>query len=592
MTVLDTDGSLTCHVFDGEQVGTQVSGAGAPLLSMRGITKRFGAVEALVGVDFEVHAHEVVALVGDNGAGKSTLAKMVAGVLAPDAGFIEIAGQPVTIPSPAAAQDLGVATVFQDLALCENLDVTANLFLGRELHGAVSRDDAEMERVTREVLDKLASRIPSVRTPLSHLSAGQRQTVAIARTLIGAPQIVVLDEPTAALSVVQTAEVLMHIERLRDLGLGVILISHNMTDVRAVSDRIEVLRHGRNNGSYDASSTSFEEIIAAITGATHAERGLRSVSLRGARERQVGAPERCGPASWSAEDDGAHAVEQHPVLGMPAHRAGERSTLHVLAQPHHVLHRAAVVHPFDVLLDDRPLVEVGGDVVRGGADELDAAGVGLRVGPGALERRQERVVDVDDPAGQAPAQIVGQHLHVPGEDDELHVELVHQCGEPRLGRRLGRGAHRHVVEADAVELGERAQVVVVGHHGDDVDGQALRALPERQVVQAVRRAGHHDEGAHGPAGELERPAHVEPGGQRGDGLAQLVVRGGGVHLHPHEEPAGQRVTELLGLGDVAAVLGQQARDGGHDAGPVGAGQRQDPGGRVAARVDEGHEARE
>ena len=278
MTVLDTDGSLTCHVFDREQAGTQVSGAGAPLLSMRGMTKRFGAVEALVGVDFEVHAHEVVALVGDNGAGKSTLAKMVAGVLAPDAGFIEIGGQPVTIPSPAAAQDLGVATVFQDLALCENLDVTANLFLGRELHGALSRDDAEMERVTREVLDKLASRIPSVRTPLSHLSAGQRQTVAIARTLIGAPQIVVLDEPTAALSVVQTAEVLMHIERLRDLGLGVILISHNMTDVRAVSDRIEVLRHGRNNGSYDASSTSFEEIIAAITGATHAERGLRSVS--------------------------------------------------------------------------------------------------------------------------------------------------------------------------------------------------------------------------------------------------------------------------------------------------------------------------
>jgi D-xylose transport system ATP-binding protein len=264
-------------MVEGERVGATVSGVGAPLLSMRGITKRFGAVEALVGVDFEVHAHEVVALVGDNGAGKSTLAKMVAGVLAPDAGFIELGGQPVSIPTPAAAHELGVATVFQDLALCDNLDVTANLFLGHEMHGRLARSDAEMEKLTREVLDKLASRIPSVRTPLAQLSAGQRQTVAIARTLIGEPRLVVLDEPTAALSVAQTAEVLTHIERLRDLGLGVILISHNMTDVRAVSDRIEVLRHGRNNGSYDASRTSYEEIIAAITGATVSGPGLRSV---------------------------------------------------------------------------------------------------------------------------------------------------------------------------------------------------------------------------------------------------------------------------------------------------------------------------
>ena len=252
--------------------------ARTPLLSMRGITKRFGAVEALVGVDFDVHAQEVVALVGDNGAGKSTLAKMVAGVLQPDSGLVEIGGVPVTIPSPSAAHDLGVATVFQDLALCENLDVTANLFLGHEMHGRVGRNDREMEHITRTVLDKLASRIPSVRTPLAHLSAGQRQTVAIARTLIGNPRLVVLDEPTAALSVVQTAEVLTHIERLRDMGLGVILMSHNMTDVRAVADRIEVLRHGRNNGSYDAQRASYEEVIAAITGATRVEEAaLRSV---------------------------------------------------------------------------------------------------------------------------------------------------------------------------------------------------------------------------------------------------------------------------------------------------------------------------
>jgi len=239
-----------------------------PLLSLQQISKRFGAVEALVGVDVEVHAHEVVALVGDNGAGKSTLAKIISGVLAPDSGIIEIDGEEHTIPSPSAAHTLGIATVFQDLALAGNLDVTSNIFLGRELTDGVLLDDGRMEQAARQILRDLTLRIPSVRTPLSELSAGQRQAVAIARTLIGSPRIVVLDEPTAALSVAQTAEVLTYIERLRDLGLGVILISHNMNDVRAVSDKIVVLRHGRNNGSFDASTASYESILAAITGAT------------------------------------------------------------------------------------------------------------------------------------------------------------------------------------------------------------------------------------------------------------------------------------------------------------------------------------
>ena len=252
-----------------------------PLLSMRGISKRFGGVEALVGVDLEVHRGEVVALVGDNAAGKSTLAKTVAGVLTPDAGLIEIDGAPVTIPTPAAAHALGVATVFQDLALCDNLDVTSNLFLGRELRdGRGARDDERMEQVARQILRDLTSRIPTVRVPLSHLSAGQRQTVAIARTLIGSPRLVVLDEPTAALSVAHTAEILTHIERLRELGLGVVLISHNLNDVRAVSDRIEVLRHGRNNGSFDARHVSQEELLAAITGATQVAPVTTSVGLR------------------------------------------------------------------------------------------------------------------------------------------------------------------------------------------------------------------------------------------------------------------------------------------------------------------------
>jgi len=239
-----------------------------PLLSLRQVTKRFGAVEALVGFDLDLRAHEVVALVGDNGAGKSTAAKLVAGVLQPDAGFIEIDGRPVTIPSPAAAHGLGVATVFQHLALCDNLSVTANIFLGRELRVRPGGplDEERMVLTAQSILRDLTAGIPSVRAQVRTLSAGQRQAVAIARTLTSRPRIVVLDEPTAALSVVQTAEVLMLIERLREMGLGVILISHNMTDVRAVADRIVVLRHGRINGEFDAGTASHEEILASITG--------------------------------------------------------------------------------------------------------------------------------------------------------------------------------------------------------------------------------------------------------------------------------------------------------------------------------------
>jgi D-xylose transport system ATP-binding protein len=241
-----------------------------PRLAVRQVSKHFGAVEALLAVEFEVHAHEVVALVGDNGAGKSTAAKIIAGVLSPDSGEIEVDGRPVSIPHPSAAHALGIATVFQDLALCENLDVTANIFLGREVRAGALMAEGEMEKQARAVLDALHARIPSVRTAVRHLSAGQRQSVAIARTLIGAPRIVILDEPTAALSVVQTAEVLMLIERLRDLGHAVLIISHNMTDVRAVADRIVVLRHGRVNGTFDTASTTYEQIIGAVTGASHA----------------------------------------------------------------------------------------------------------------------------------------------------------------------------------------------------------------------------------------------------------------------------------------------------------------------------------
>ena len=239
-----------------------------PMLAMRGISKSFGAVRALTSVDLEVRAGEVVAIVGDNGAGKSTLVKILAGVHRPDSGSITLNGRVVTVSSTMEAHELGVATVFQDLALCENLDVVANLWLGREITERGVLQKIEMEQRSWQLLRELNARIPSVRAAVSTLSGGQRQTVAIARSLIGEPGIVILDEPTAALSVAQTAEVLNLIERMRERGLGIILISHNIADVQAVADRIVVLRLGRNNGEFRSDEATNELIISAITGAT------------------------------------------------------------------------------------------------------------------------------------------------------------------------------------------------------------------------------------------------------------------------------------------------------------------------------------
>ncbi|MCK1797083.1 ATP-binding cassette domain-containing protein [Streptomyces sp. XM4193] len=239
-----------------------------PVLALRGVSKRFGAVQALTEVDLEVNAGEVVALVGDNGAGKSTLVKAIAGVGPADEGELLWKGAAVQVQRPHDAQDLGIATVYQDLALCDNLDVVGNLFLGREIRRAGVLDEVEMERRSRELLNQLSIRIPSVRIPVASLSGGQRQTVAIARSMLGEPGLVILDEPTAALGVEQTAQVLDLVERLRERGLAVILISHNMADVKAVANRVAVLRLGRNNGVFDVATTSQEEIISAITGAT------------------------------------------------------------------------------------------------------------------------------------------------------------------------------------------------------------------------------------------------------------------------------------------------------------------------------------
>jgi D-xylose transport system ATP-binding protein len=251
----------------------QAANGGVPRLQLRGINKSFGGVHALQNVDFEVYAGEVVGLVGDNGAGKSTLIKTMSGAYVPDEGDILVDGQKVTIQNPQDATRLGIETVYQDLALCDNLDVVANLWLGREAYRPLIPgvlkvlDETEMERQTIDVLKTLDVKIPSVRLPVASLSGGQRQCIAVAKTILREPKVVLLDEPTAALGVAQTRQVLNLILRLKERGLAVVVISHNLHDVFEVTDRITVMRLGRRSGTFETRNTPRERVVAAITGA-------------------------------------------------------------------------------------------------------------------------------------------------------------------------------------------------------------------------------------------------------------------------------------------------------------------------------------
>jgi D-xylose transport system ATP-binding protein len=254
------------------------NGNGAPtehLLALRGFSKSFGPVRALHEVDFEVDKGAIVALVGDNGAGKSTLVKAIDGVQPPDTGDAYFDGQKVKISTPQVAEKLGIATVFQDLALCDNLDVVANLFLGKELVEGIPvhvLDEVDMEQRAKELLSDLSvTTLGSVRTEVGSLSGGQRQSVAIARTLIGQPKVVLFDEPTAALGVQQTAQVLGLVQRLAEEGLGIVMISHNLEDVFQVANRIIVLRLGERVATFDREKTTPEQVVGAITGADTAE---------------------------------------------------------------------------------------------------------------------------------------------------------------------------------------------------------------------------------------------------------------------------------------------------------------------------------
>ena len=239
----------------------------APTLELRGITKTFGSVQALDNVDFEVRSGEVMALVGDNGAGKSTLIKCIAGIYPIDAGELRFDGETVNIHGPKDAAKLGIEVVYQDLALCDNLDVVQNMFLGREVHDPSFRlKESPMEQRTAETLKSLSvTTIRSIRQPVASLSGGQRQSVAVARAVLWNSRVVILDEPTAALGVAQTRQVLDLVKRLAEQGLGVVIVSHNLIDVFEVAHRITVLRLGRNVGVYEREHTTQQEIVSAIT---------------------------------------------------------------------------------------------------------------------------------------------------------------------------------------------------------------------------------------------------------------------------------------------------------------------------------------
>jgi D-xylose transport system ATP-binding protein len=238
-----------------------------PVLELSGVSKNFGAVQALYEVDFHVAPGQVMALVGDNGAGKSTLIKCIAGIHPIDGGEIRFEGTPVTIHGPKDAADLGIEVVYQDLALCDNLDVVENMYLGRELVDGVRKlDETAMEARAQETLRSLSvTTLRNVRQTVAGLSGGQRQSVAVAKAVMWNSKLVILDEPTAALGVAQTRQVLELVKRLGEQGLAVILISHNLHDIFEVADDITVLRLGQNVAVYKRTETTQQQVVEAIT---------------------------------------------------------------------------------------------------------------------------------------------------------------------------------------------------------------------------------------------------------------------------------------------------------------------------------------
>ncbi|WP_051173845.1 ATP-binding cassette domain-containing protein [Amycolatopsis orientalis] len=244
----------------------EIPAEATPLLRVRGLVKKFGPLQALAGVDLDLPAGEVTALVGDNGAGKSVLIKCVAGIHVPDAGELWWQGEPVRIRGPRDAAELGIETVYQDLALCDNLDIVQNMFLGREAVRFGTLDEDRMEEAAKKTLHSLGvTTVTSVRQPVGSLSGGQRQAVAIAKAVLWHSKLVIMDEPTAALGVQQTEVVLRLVRRLAEKGLGVLMVSHNLNDVFAVADRIAVLYLGRMASVRRTAELTKESVVELMT---------------------------------------------------------------------------------------------------------------------------------------------------------------------------------------------------------------------------------------------------------------------------------------------------------------------------------------
>ncbi|HET6172249.1 MAG TPA: ATP-binding cassette domain-containing protein [Gaiellales bacterium] len=266
----ETEATSEADRTPGEQPVARASAVAVPTLAARSLTKSFGHVRALRGVAFEAYAGEVTALIGDNGAGKSTLIKCLAGVIQPDGGAIEVDGRPVAMGDPQHATQLGIETVYQDLALAPDLDAAANVFLGRELRRRINvlHNQPEMRRRTAESFRELGvGTVQDMRVPVASFSGGQRQSVAIARAAMWAQRAIIMDEPTAALGVIQTAKVLDLVKRIRERGLAVVFISHNLPQVLEIADRIEVMRLGARVARFRRGETSVEQLIGAISGA-------------------------------------------------------------------------------------------------------------------------------------------------------------------------------------------------------------------------------------------------------------------------------------------------------------------------------------
>jgi simple sugar transport system ATP-binding protein len=264
---------MSVHSFASASAAHRVP-AGQPLLQATGIRKSFGHVQAVRGADFTVYPGEIVSLIGDNGAGKSTLVKILSGAIAPDEGTIEFRGAPVKFDGPTAARAHGIETVYQDLALAPDLDPSANLFLGREVfrQGPLGKlgflDKRAMLSAARDEMSRLGVKLKDISAPVADLSGGQRQSVAVARAAMWAKDIIFMDEPTAALGVVQTEQVLELIRRVKAAGISVVLISHNMLQVLEVSDRVEVLRLGQRVARFSAAEATVEDLVAAMTSGT------------------------------------------------------------------------------------------------------------------------------------------------------------------------------------------------------------------------------------------------------------------------------------------------------------------------------------